>query len=58
MRDWLIRLFGGITYSEAHEWLMEDTEELEREIELCERTIEELSALIPAPKKPRGKKKA
>jgi hypothetical protein len=56
IRAWLIHLFGGITYAEAHEWLMDDTEELKREIEICETTIEELSALIPAPKKPKGKK--
>ena len=53
MRDWIIHLLGGITYEEAHDWVMDDTEDLKREIECCERTIEELSALIPAPKKPK-----
>ena len=55
MRDWIIHLFGGITYLEAHEWAMDDTEDLKREIDRCERTIEELSSLVPAPKKPRGR---
>lgn len=51
LRDWFIHLFGGITYTEAHEWVMDDTEDLKREIDACEKTIEELSALIPKPKK-------
>ncbi len=49
MRNWLIKLLGGLTYKELNAEIREETIFLERAIESRDNTIEELQKLdLPA----------
>jgi hypothetical protein len=57
MRDWLIRLLGGYTFQDLCDDVDTEIDFMTRQIESYENTIEELQALIPVPKKTRGRPK-
>tara|TARA_R110000868_G_scaffold355456_1_gene616964 strand:- start:1126 stop:1323 length:198 start_codon:yes stop_codon:yes gene_type:complete len=55
MRARIIHWLGGVTNEEAWDEIDSETEWLNSRIEGLEETIEELQALIPAPKKSPGR---